>query len=117
MNSIASRNVWKLLNLSYGQKVAKTFFKNLISGWLLTWTGPDFSGPAWRPGPFFYCGPDWPGQFGSEYYLAWTGPARFFFMARPGVEKRAARENMARPGPDLSHGKFLFEGPAWTGPV
>ena len=30
INSIASRNVWKLLNLSYLQKVAKTFFKNLI---------------------------------------------------------------------------------------
>ena len=30
INSIASRNVWKLLNLSYLQKVAKTFFKNTI---------------------------------------------------------------------------------------
>ena len=30
INSIASRNVWKLLNLSYGQKVVKTFFKNAI---------------------------------------------------------------------------------------
>ena len=28
INSIASRNVWKLLNWSYLQKVAKTFFKN-----------------------------------------------------------------------------------------
>ena len=30
INSIASRNVWKLLNLPYLQKVAQTFFKNLI---------------------------------------------------------------------------------------
>ena len=30
INSVASRNVWKLLNLSYLQKVVKTFFKNTI---------------------------------------------------------------------------------------
>ena len=30
INSVASRNVWKLLNLSYLQKVVKTFFKKPI---------------------------------------------------------------------------------------